>query len=513
MQVVEAGYEGRGTGGSCRSLFVHTHGYKMKQIKDDKIQQSMYIMNYMLDPKNAARAATNSQNMDQNMIFCRQGSCSLAAIRDQQSSNGDVIVVEDDHDVIHDNNSSDLALSGSLNDLDFATFYIDGQSMKVEAPPCIITVGDNGDSIDDEDDVPRDLADSDNEIVDNADDDEAATMSAAVARGHDGDVGDDDLCCPPIREAGEATWMDEVRGCVKPPETSGSSKPELVREFPMHYPSWYAIEDAKKVQIRGRLMMGKNYQVKGSGSQYAHRGALHRGADIFHGDKGKIAGSHSRERRLLQQELEELRSVVKSDPRMAKLLSQLDSQSEVGLGNGVGVGVEVKGDPQSDSTNRKNYQVVGSLRNKKTNERDLLDDDKLRPFEENVMGSIFGKVKRLYSEDESSEFDDESRKSDKEDSELDEDVKTTPVENKNCKKDKFWNMPPLLKTPVLDINSKKGPEVAVVMNLSSFSSSSILANLGRLVQSGVAHLLTYFEHVYLQNTPKRPSTNLYHSRL
>ncbi|GJV59518.1 hypothetical protein Tco_1465618 [Tanacetum coccineum] len=38
-----------------------------------------------------------------------------------------VIVVDDDHDVIHDNNSSDLTLSTSLNDLDFATLNIDGQ--------------------------------------------------------------------------------------------------------------------------------------------------------------------------------------------------------------------------------------------------------------------------------------------------------------------------------------------------------------------------------------------------
>ncbi|GJW95814.1 transmembrane 9 superfamily member 11-like protein [Tanacetum coccineum] len=84
-------------------------------------------------------------------------------------------------------------------------------------------------------------------------------------------------------------------------------------------------------------------------------------------------------------------------------------------------------DPQSDSANRKNKQVVGSPKHKKP--------------------SVFGKVKRLSSEDESSESDDES-------SESDEDEETTPVENKNCKVDKFWNMPPLLKTPVLDIKKK-----------------------------------------------------------
>nr|GEZ25447.1 MLO-related protein [Tanacetum cinerariifolium] len=84
-------------------------------------------------------------------------------------------------------------------------------------------------------------------------------------------------------------------------------------------------------------------------------------------------------------------------------------------------------DPQSDSPNRKSKQVVGSLKHKKP--------------------SVFGKVKRLASKDESSESDEES-------SESDEDEKTTPVENNNCKVDKFWSMPPLLKTPVIDIKKK-----------------------------------------------------------
>ncbi|GJU82231.1 putative reverse transcriptase domain-containing protein [Tanacetum coccineum] len=47
-----------------------------------------------------------------------------------------------------------------------------------------------------------------------------------------------------------------------------------------------------------------------------------------------------------------------------------------------------------------------------------------------------------------SSVNEEGNESDEEGSE------TTPVENKNCKEDKFWNMPPLLKTPVLDIKKK-----------------------------------------------------------
>ncbi|GKC17377.1 hypothetical protein Tco_1014159, partial [Tanacetum coccineum] len=97
-------------------------------------------------------------------------------------------------------------------------------------------------------------------------------------------------------------------------------------------------------------------------------------------------------------------------------------------------------DPQSDSANRKNNRLLVHQKNKKPNEMDLLGNDKLRPFGEKVIGSVFGKVKRLSGEDESSESDDESSESDEDGSE-----ETTPVENKNCKKNKFWNMPPYSK--------------------------------------------------------------------
>ncbi|GJY54339.1 hypothetical protein Tco_0446003 [Tanacetum coccineum] len=101
-------------------------------------------------------------------------------------------MVEDDHDVVHFDNSSDLTLSTSLNDLDFATLHIDGQSMDVDAPPDIIDVNEDDNIIDNEDAIPYDLADSDNEDLVNVDDDDDVAMSADVARGHDGDGGGDD---------------------------------------------------------------------------------------------------------------------------------------------------------------------------------------------------------------------------------------------------------------------------------------------------------------------------------
>nr|GFB57865.1 hypothetical protein [Tanacetum cinerariifolium] len=79
-------------------------------------------------------------------------------------------------------------------------------------------------------------------------------------------------------------------------------------------------------------------------------------------------------------------------------------------------------DHQCDSANHKSKQVVGSLKH--------------------VKPSVFREVKRLASKDKSSEFDDKSSESNEEASESDEDEETTPVENKNCKVDKFWSMPP-----------------------------------------------------------------------
>nr|GEV84562.1 hypothetical protein [Tanacetum cinerariifolium] len=112
-------------------------------------------------------------------------------VNHKKFSDGAVIVVEEDPDVIHFDNSSDLALSTSLNDLDNKALHIDGQSTKVDAPPNIIDLDEDDDIIDDEDVLPHDLADSDNEDLVNVDDD-GVDMSADVTRGHSGNGGGDD---------------------------------------------------------------------------------------------------------------------------------------------------------------------------------------------------------------------------------------------------------------------------------------------------------------------------------
>nr|GEV58037.1 hypothetical protein [Tanacetum cinerariifolium] len=68
-------------------------------------------------------------------------------VNHKKFSDGGVIVVEDEPDIINFDNSSDLLLSISLNDLDNATLHIDGQSTEVDALPDIIDVVDEDDDI------------------------------------------------------------------------------------------------------------------------------------------------------------------------------------------------------------------------------------------------------------------------------------------------------------------------------------------------------------------------------
>nr|GEU76444.1 hypothetical protein [Tanacetum cinerariifolium] len=88
-----------------------------------------------------------------------------------------VIVVEDDPDVIHDDNLSDLALSNSLNDLEITALHIGGQSIDVDAPSDIIDVVDEDDDIiDGKDPILYDLADFDDEDLVNLDIDDGVNV-------------------------------------------------------------------------------------------------------------------------------------------------------------------------------------------------------------------------------------------------------------------------------------------------------------------------------------------------
>ena len=70
--------------------------------------------------------------------------------------NPDIIVVEDNQDVVHDNTSSHVTLSAELDTLNYNTINRDVEPAEVEAP--IITDVDDDDDIDYDDHVPHDLA-------------------------------------------------------------------------------------------------------------------------------------------------------------------------------------------------------------------------------------------------------------------------------------------------------------------------------------------------------------------
>ncbi|GJY75278.1 retrotransposon protein, putative, ty3-gypsy subclass [Tanacetum coccineum] len=232
-------------------------------------------------------------------------------VNHKKFSDGGVIMVEEDPDVIHFDNSSDLPLSTILNDLDNATLHIDGQSMEVDVPPDIIELDEDNDIINDEEALPHDLADSDDEDLVNVDDDDGVeVMSADVARGHGGDGGGDDR--PPThhiptgcggcfvnrgkgtrkpnlggRKAGRLHTRQETRN-LRLKKITDDKGPvpirfewddkktlmplgehashwsnylgELIREMPLYYPSWQKVPAERKAAIVTKI--GTQFDLK-----------------------------------------------------------------------------------------------------------------------------------------------------------------------------------------------------------------------------------------------------------
>ncbi|GKE73888.1 hypothetical protein Tco_1535929, partial [Tanacetum coccineum] len=185
----------------------------------------------------------------------------------------------DDPDVIHVDNSSDLALSTSLNDLEIAALHID-------------------------DPIPHDLADSDDEDLVNLDIyDGVNVMSADVAQGHGSDGGVDDRP-PPYqtptscegclgnqgkgtqkpnlggRRAGRLHTRQETRNLGLKVITDKSGPVpirfefgdretlmplkdhaakwanylgELVRELPLHHPPWRQVPPEQKAGVMAKI--------------------------------------------------------------------------------------------------------------------------------------------------------------------------------------------------------------------------------------------------------------------
>nr|GEW40823.1 hypothetical protein [Tanacetum cinerariifolium] len=181
-------------------------------------------------------------------------------------SNGGVIVVEDNPDVIHVDNSSDLVLSTSLNDLEITALHLDGQSIDVDAPPDIIDVVDkDNDIINEEDPIPHNLADSDDEELVNLDIDDGVNVVYSSKGTRKPNLGG--------RRVGRLHTHQKTRNLGLKAITDKSGPVliwfevddretlmplgdhaahwanylgELVRELPLHYPSWCQMPPKRK---------------------------------------------------------------------------------------------------------------------------------------------------------------------------------------------------------------------------------------------------------------------------
>nr|GEX50151.1 hypothetical protein [Tanacetum cinerariifolium] len=163
----------------------------------------------------------------------------------------------------------------SLNDLDNATLYIDGQSTEVDAPPDIIDVPDEDDDIiDDEDALPHDLVDFDDEDLINVDDDGVDKMSVDVARSHGGNGGGVDRPLPHHVPIGcEGCFVNRGKGKRKPnlvcktagrlhtrnktrnlllkeiTDKKGPYIGEVIMGVSLYYPSWLKVSKARKATL------------------------------------------------------------------------------------------------------------------------------------------------------------------------------------------------------------------------------------------------------------------------
>nr|GEX70550.1 hypothetical protein [Tanacetum cinerariifolium] len=173
-----------------------------------------------------------------------------------------------DPDIMHFDNSSDLLLSTSLNELDNATLHIDGQSTEVDAPPDIIDVVDEEDDIIDDDDArPHDLADSDDEDLINIDDDGvdkmlhgpmAVTVAVRIVLLH--------TMYPPVEGIASLTEkITDKKGPVpirfelRDKQTLmplgdhaahwSSNIGEVIRGVPLYYPYWLKVPKERKAAL------------------------------------------------------------------------------------------------------------------------------------------------------------------------------------------------------------------------------------------------------------------------
>nr|GEY47581.1 hypothetical protein [Tanacetum cinerariifolium] len=166
-------------------------------------------------------------------------------VNHKKFSDEGVIIVDEDPNVIHFDNSSDLPLSTSLSDLDNATMHID------------------------------DLTYLDDEDLINVNDDDGVDMLADVTRGHGGDGGGDDR--PPTHHIPTSCggcftnqgpipirfeWDNKKTMMPLSDHASHWSNylGELIREMSLYYPSWQKVLAKRKAAILTKI--GTRFDLK-----------------------------------------------------------------------------------------------------------------------------------------------------------------------------------------------------------------------------------------------------------
>ncbi|GKC60747.1 hypothetical protein Tco_1088345 [Tanacetum coccineum] len=301
---------------------------------------------------------------------------------------------KDDPDVIYFDNSSDLELSTSLNDLDFTTLHIDGQSTDVDAPPHIIDVDEDDDIIDDEDALSHDLADSnDEDLINVDDDDDDVAMSADVAKGHSGDGGGDDRPPPHQigggcrgngtrkpnlggKKAGRLNTRKETKnlGLRKITDQFGPQAirfewndratlmplgdhaahwanllGEIVRVFPMHFRSWHNILEEQKAGVMRKIgtQIDLTPHIQSDLWPKIKKGIQQHLAKIYTDNKSSLKAKHWVAMGFTTWKA--LRPANISGSRSRTVLQDRQSQHKVGSGSGSGGGGDDESGDEEDA--------------------------------------------------------------------------------------------------------------------------------------------------------------------
>nr|GEY04889.1 hypothetical protein [Tanacetum cinerariifolium] len=233
-----------------------------------------------------------------------------------------ILATQEDPDVIHFDNSFDLPLSTSLNDLDNATLHIDGQSTEVNAPPDTIDIDEDDDIIDDEDAFPYDLADSDDEDLVNVDDDDGVDVFFIIVKKKI----DLELQRHPKTQFGwkESGWLHTRQetqnlGLKKIIDDKGpvlirfewddkktlmplgdhsshwsNYLGELIREMPLYYPSWQKALAERKAAIVTKI--GTQFDLKphiqSQRWTYINAGIQQHLQKLYNTNKASLKASH-----------------------------------------------------------------------------------------------------------------------------------------------------------------------------------------------------------------------------